>query len=256
MKGGATEFEQATIWGTRNVIDASLSHAVKRLVYVSSLSVLDHAGHETGNPVTEASPLEPEPLNRGTYTRTKLEAENMVLDAIRNRGLPAVIIRPGQIFGPGAEKVTPNGVIQIAGRCIVAGSGTRRLPLVYRDDVVDALLLAADSDAAAGQIINIVDPTPIVQNEYLRQQRAFLGKLKIWRLPVGFLLLAGAGIEMLGKVLKRGVPLSPYKIRSLKPLSPFDVTAAERLLGWKPAIGVTEGMRRTFRADINQTRTG
>ena len=87
MKGGAAEFEQATVWGTRNIIDSCLAHGVRKLVYVSSLSVLDHASHVTGNPVTEQSPVEPYPLNRGTYTRTKLEAENMVLDAIRNRGL-------------------------------------------------------------------------------------------------------------------------------------------------------------------------
>ena len=48
----------------------------------------------------------------------------MVLDAAKNRGLAAVVIRPGQIFGPGAETVAPNGVIGIAGRWIVAGRGT------------------------------------------------------------------------------------------------------------------------------------
>ena len=44
--------------------------------------------------------------------------------------------------------------------------------------------------------------------------------------------------ELLGKAIKRSPPLSRYKIRSLKPLSPFDVTAAETLLGWKPSVGV------------------
>ncbi len=246
MKGGNAEFEQATIWGTRNVIDSSLSHGVKRLVYVSSMSVMDHAGHEDGKPVTEDSPLEPQPMNRGTYTRTKLEAENMVRDAMANRGLPAVVIRPGQIFGPGAEKVTPNGVINIAGVWIVAGSGKLRLPLVYRDDVVDALLLAAGSDKAVGHVVNIVDPAPITQNEYLERQRTALGRTRIWKVPTALLIAAGAGFELLGKALKRSPPLSRYKIRSLKPLSPFDVTAAETLLGWKPAVGVKEGLRRTF----------
>jgi predicted dehydrogenase/nucleoside-diphosphate-sugar epimerase len=246
MKGGAAEFEQATVWGTRNIIDSCLRHGARRLVYVSSLSVLDHAGHKTGVPVTENSPYEPWPKNRGTYTRTKLEAEQMMLAAIRDRALPAVIIRPGQIFGPGAEQVTPNGVIKIAGTWIVAGSGRRQLPLVYRDDVVDALLLAAKSERAVGHVVNIVDPTPIVQNEYLQHQRRVLGKTRIWKIPATCLLLAGAGIELLGKFLKRDVPLSRYKIRSLKPLSPFDVTAAETLLGWKPAVGVTEGLQRTF----------
>lgn len=246
MKGGAAAFEDATVWGTRNVVESCLRHKVGRLVYVSSLSVLDHAGHRTGVPVTEKSRMEPEPMNRGTYTRTKLDAEYTVLAAIRDRGLPAVIIRPGQIFGPGAEKVTPNGVIQIAGKWIVAGSGDRQIPLVYRDDVVDALLLAATSEKALGQIINVVDTTKIVQNEYLKQAKPALGKTGIVRFPLPLFMLAGMGIEMLGAALKRGVPLSRYKIRSLKPLAPFDVTAAGELLGWKPAVGVAEGLRRTF----------
>src|SRR5581483_3610873 len=118
MKGSAAEFEQGTIWGTRNVIQSCLKHGVKRLVYVSSLSVMDHAGHRTGDPVREDSTLEPYPQRRGAYTQTKLTAERMVLDAIERRGLPAVVIRPGQIFGPGAEAVPPNGVIAIGGRWI------------------------------------------------------------------------------------------------------------------------------------------
>jgi hypothetical protein len=156
MKGGKEEFEQGTIWGTRNVIDACVRHGAK-LVYVSSMSVADHAGHATGTPVTESSPYEPYPDRRGVYTQTKYRAEQMVLEAIRDHGLRAVIVRPGQIFGPGAEHVTPNGVIGLAGRWIVAGNGERQLPLVYRDDVVDALILAERASGAEGQLINVVD---------------------------------------------------------------------------------------------------
>jgi 2-alkyl-3-oxoalkanoate reductase len=246
MKGGVSEFEQATVWGTRNIIESCLRHSTRRLVYVSSMGVLDHAGHKTGVPVTENSPYEPFPKNRGAYTRTKLEAEKMVADAMHQRALPAVIIRPGQIFGPGAEKVTPNGVINLAGRWIVAGSGHCKLPLVYRDDVVDALVLASTSEKAVGHIINVVDTTPIDQNEYLRHQRQALGTTRISKVPATLLLLAGFGIELLGKFLKRDVPLSRYKIRSLKPLYPFNVKAAETLLDWKPAVGVKEGLQRTF----------
>lgn len=246
MKGSKEEFEQGTIWGTRNVIEACLRHRVKRLVYVSSLSVLDHAGHASGAPVTEDSPFEQFPNKRGAYTRAKLEAERMVLDAIRDRGLPAVILRPGQIFGPGAERVPPNGVIEIAGQWIVAGRGSRALPLVYRDDVVDALLLAAASSRAMGRILHIVDPTEIDQNEYLRHCGAALHNVKIRRAPVFVLSLVATGVEALGAVLKREVPLSRYRIRSLKPLSPFDVSQARDILGWAPAVGIQEGLRRTF----------
>jgi predicted dehydrogenase/nucleoside-diphosphate-sugar epimerase len=246
MKGPKEEFEQGTVWGTRNMIDACLRNHVKRLVYISSMSVLDHASHVTGVPVTETSPYEPFPDNRGAYTQTKLRAEQMVLDAIKDKGLPAVILRPGQIFGPGAEQVTPNGVIGIAGQWIVAGAGKRKLPLVYRDDVVDAMLLAATSESAKGALINIVDPTDIDQNQYLRQCAPYLKRAKIRRVPVWFLMCAAVGIEMLGKILKRGVPLSRYRIRSLNPLNPFDVSRAKLLLGWSPVVGVKEGMSRTF----------
>src|SRR3546814_503461 len=113
MRGSAGDFEAGTVWGTRNVVRACREHGVRKLVYVSSMGVLDHAGRKPGMAVTEDYPVEPHPDLRGAYTRTKLAAEREVLDAIRDHALPAVIIRPGQIFGPGAERSTPNGVVSL-----------------------------------------------------------------------------------------------------------------------------------------------
>jgi predicted dehydrogenase/nucleoside-diphosphate-sugar epimerase len=245
-KGGMAEFEQGTVWGTRNVIESCIKHQVKRLIYVSSLSVLDHAGHRTGDPVTEYSRREPYPQRRGAYTQTKVAAEQMVLDAVAKRGLPAVILRPGQIFGPGAETTVPNGVISIAGRWIVAGDGKRNLPLVYCDDVVDALIAAAEREEAVGKILNLVDPTPLDQNQYLRHAREALEDIPVWKVPIFVLMTAALGIEILGALLKRSVPLSRYRIRSLKPLYPFDTSAADHCLGWTPRLGTSEGLKRTF----------
>jgi nucleoside-diphosphate-sugar epimerase len=157
-----------------------------------------------------------------------------------------VVIRPGQIFGPGAERVTPNGVIGIAGQWLVAGNGDRPLPLVYRDDVVDALLRAETADKAPGHVINVVDAAEVRQNEYLRAAAPALSGIKVWRMPLPVLMMLASGVELLGRILKRNVPLTRYRIRSLKPLWPFDTTKAETLLGWTPAVGVREGLRRTF----------
>ncbi|MEO7679931.1 MAG: NAD-dependent epimerase/dehydratase family protein, partial [Sphingomonas sp.] len=158
MRGGPNDFEAGTVWGTRNVVDACLKHHSRKLVYVSSLSVLDHAGRDPAIAMNETSSFEPWPEKRGSYTQTKLTAEAMVSDAIRDHALPAVIIRPGQIIGPGAERVTPNGTLAIAGRWIAVGAPSQSLPLVYVDDVVDALLLASSEPAAVGRIFNVVDP--------------------------------------------------------------------------------------------------
>jgi predicted dehydrogenase/nucleoside-diphosphate-sugar epimerase len=245
MKGWREDFEAGTIWGTYNIVDACLKYGVKRLIYVSSCSVLDHAGHADGIPVNEESDLEPHPEWRGIYTQTKLQAERIVADAIRDRGLPAVIVRPGQIFGPGAEKVAPNGVIGLAGRWICAGNGQRLLPLVYVEDVVDGLIAAEYAPDAPGQTIHLIDPTPVTQNHYLRWCKPASGT-PVTRVPISILMTAGWMCEKMGAVLKRPLPLSRYRVRSLKPLSPADISRARQILGWSPRVGVFKGLEATF----------
>lgn len=247
MRGSARDFEAGTVWGTRNIVAACRKQATARLVYVSSLSVFDHAGRIEGSTLDEHAALEPHPQLRGAYTRTKLAAERMVLDAVRDHALPAVVIRPGQIFGPGAERVTPNGTLALAGRWIAVGPATQTLPLVYVDDVVDALLLAADAPDAVGRVFNVVDPQEIPQQAYLDRCRAALGsELRIVRVPRWVFLCLGFAVELLGRLLRREVPLTRYRVRSLRPLAGFDGRAARSGLGWAPLTGVARGLDITF----------
>ncbi len=247
MRGGAESFRAGTTVAVRNVIESCLKHHTQRLVYVSSLSVMDHAGRPDDRVLREDSPYEPLPGLRGLYTQTKLDAERAVLDAIATRALPAVMLRPGQIFGPGAERVPPNGVIALAGRWLLVGSGQLSLPLVYVDDVVDALVLAGSRADVAGKTFNIVDTAPLSQNEYVAAYRAKLGSAaKVMRVPTGVMMFLAWGVELLGKMLKRDVPLSRYRVRSLRPLANFDITAARTGLQWEPRVGIREGLRRTF----------
>jgi len=247
MRGGKEEFERGTVWGTRNVVEACLEHGVERLVYVSSLTVLDQAGHPTGTPVTEHSRLEPHPERRGSYTQTKLAAEAVVLEAVQNRRLPAVILRPGQIFGPGAETVSPAGAIGMAGRWIVVGNGGHHLPLVYVDDVVDGLVAAATAPEAVGQVIQLVDPAPVTQREFVEIARRGRPSLQATYVPRWFMMGAARAVEILGSLLKRDMPLSRYRVASLKPPYPFDVSAAQRYLAWTPRVGTRGGLEQTYR---------
>lgn len=247
MKGGNFEFNSGTIWGTRNVIDSCERHGVRLLVHVSSMSVLDHAGHQPGVPVNESSPYEPFPQQRGLYTKTKLEAEKMVLQAVADRRIHAVVLRPGQIYGPGVEHVPPSGTIGIGGRWLVVGSGDRHVPLVYIDNVVDALMLAASKDLPNGSIFQLVDPEGMRQRDYVDYVRRSGRPVRVSYVPAWFLKLAGFGVEMLGKVLKRPVPLTPYRVRSITPLWPCDCTAAHMGLGWQPRFSIQEGMALTFK---------
>jgi 2-alkyl-3-oxoalkanoate reductase len=243
MRGSADDYQAGTIWGTRNVLSACERFSAERLVYVSSMSVFDHAGVDRSKDVVEESSLEPKPQLRGLYTQTKLAAENMVRAAIDAGKVKAVIIRPGQIFGPGTERVTPNGVIGFGSHWVVVGSGRRTLPLVHIDDVIDALLLSAQNEAAVGQTLNIVDRVRVTQNQYLEMVGVKSLGIKVIRIPNFIMLGLSAMVEVLGRLVRREMPLSRYRIRSIRPLPPMDMSRAERL-GWKPRVGVMAGLSR------------
>jgi len=243
--GSREDYQSGTIWGTRNVVQSALRHGVKKLIYVSSLSVLDYVRLSTGARVDESTPLELYPEKRGLYAQTKLEAERYVLDATA-QGLATVILRPGQIFGPGAKHVPPYGTFALGNRWIVMGRGKMKLPLVYVDDVVDALLLAAESKDAIGQIIQLVDDETVNQKQYLSFCRPSLPGMKVTYVPLPVLYCAAVGLEVVGRLLRRNVPLTIYRLRSLKSWLQFDCGAARQKLRWTPRTGVREGLKKTF----------
>jgi predicted dehydrogenase/nucleoside-diphosphate-sugar epimerase len=246
MRGhGWAEFEAGTVCGTSNVVRSCLKHDVERLVHVSSVTVLDYAGQPPRAVVDENAPLEPHPEKRGSYTRAKLLAERIVVDASRQRGLPAVVVRPGQIFGPGCESVAPYGTIALGGRWIGIGSGRLKLPLVHVNDVVEGLLAAASRPDVCGCIFHLVDSTPVSQRHYIaRCQDEAKGALRVNYVPRTALLAAGAALDLMGGLLRQNLPLTCYRVRSIKELT-FDCSAARRQLGWEPMTDV-RGLSTSF----------
>lgn len=239
MRGGWPEHESATVRGTGHVVDACLRHFVHKLVHISSMSVLDFAGTEL---LDEEAPYEPRPEERGAYTRAKLEAERIVLGAVTERGLPAVVLRPGQIFGRRLPLVTAAVARRLAGRYLVLGDGEVRLPLVYIDDVVDAVLQAADGALAAGEVIQLVDRDTPTQNEVL----ALLNG-DVVRVPRALLFWGGRLSEPLAAAAGRRSPVSQYRFESALAKRRF-ASARAALLGWEPRVGVRAGIDAERRA--------
>jgi len=84
--------------GTRTMVEASLSAGVSRFVYISSVHALPERPH--GEVVVEGTQFTPE-QQVGAYAKSKAEATQIVFDAQRERGLPAVVLYPSGICGPG-----------------------------------------------------------------------------------------------------------------------------------------------------------
>ncbi len=247
VRGSADDFYRGTVAGTRNVVNACLEHGVAKLVYVSSLSVLSAATMKADSVVTEDWPYEPTPNRRGQYTITKLEAERIVRKATETLKLPAVILRPGLVFGPGNNLLGPSVGIRMGQRLIVLGDGRVVLPLVYVEDLADGIVGASDRPVFDGSIFHLVDDARVTQSEVIRRFRETTGqKLGVWYFPLMLLYPAAFGVELLAKVLGRGAPLSIYRVRSARACPIFDCQAARERLGWVPSRGVEQGLRETL----------
>jgi nucleoside-diphosphate-sugar epimerase len=250
MKGSAHDHERGTVCGTQNIVDSVLRHNVQRLVYISSLSCLHAAVAGRGSVVTEDWPVEPYPAKRGAYSQAKTEAERIVRDAVRDRHLPAVLLRPGRVFGPGMTLLTPEVARRIGNFFVILGDGTHELPLVYVEDVVNAIVLAAENTKFDGRVFHVVDRTHVTQNQLvsdyiLKNAR----KAKVLHVPVAALYSLAALLEVLSKVLRRSVPLSIYKVKSALARMQFDCSRAEKELGWQPRVGIASGLRETLAAE-------
>ena len=105
---------------------ACSTHAVPRLVYMSSLSVLHAAAALEGQVITEDVAAGAEAGRTWSlHPLASWRPSSTSVEAARTRGLPVVILRPAEIIGPGATFLTA-GVAQRAGRTLVVlGNGRR-----------------------------------------------------------------------------------------------------------------------------------
>ena len=156
------DYYAVNVTGTEHVCQAALEAGVRRLVHISSAMVYNMA---MGRAVTEDDPLEPldEP-----YSLTKAQGDMLVQRLIDEEDLPAVIIRPGTLIGPGDRLNFGRMADRVrGGKGIIIGSGNNAVPLVYVTDMVQGLLLAMDNEHAVGQAYNIGNDLMITQKVFL-----------------------------------------------------------------------------------------
>jgi nucleoside-diphosphate-sugar epimerase len=197
-----------------------------------------------GRPVDERWPLMP---TGNPYSDTKIAAEQLVLAAHAAGELPCTIIRPSDIYGPGCRPwvLQPLAMIR-KGLFLLPERGKGLFCPVYVDDVVDAVVRAAESEAGCGQIFQVGGEACVTAEEYFGHFYRMLGKPgppRSFSTPVAVAIAetARVGFRLLGKPteLGRGVMVMLAKKRT------FSNAKARTLLGWAPRVPLEEGMRRT-----------
>ena len=125
---------------TAAVMEAALAHHIPRVVYTSSVATLlplDHGASDETHPATPAQAT-------GIYKQSKVVAERLVEQMVRERGLPAVIVNPSTPIGPRDVHPTPPGRILVeAANGKMPAYVDSGLNLVHVEDVARGHLLAA-----------------------------------------------------------------------------------------------------------------
>jgi dihydroflavonol-4-reductase len=133
------EIIRTNLEGTRCLMEEALRAGVERIVYTSSVATLEVQGDL---PAGETRPL-PEDKAIGTYKKSKVLAERLVEEMVRQHRLPAVIVNPSAPIGPRDVKPTPTGRIIVESACgRMPGFVDTGLNLVHVDDVASGHLAA------------------------------------------------------------------------------------------------------------------
>jgi nucleoside-diphosphate-sugar epimerase len=164
-KGGAEEYREVYLNGTRNLIEWLAAAPPKKFVYTSSTSVY---GQTDGSAVKESSPTDPQ-----TETgKLLIETERILAEAAGKKILPAVILRVAGIYGPDRGHFFQQYLKDAAK---IPGKGDRFINMIHRDDLIGIILVALKS-GRPGEIYNAVDDEPVAQIHFFRWLSETLGK--------------------------------------------------------------------------------
>lgn len=232
-------FERSNITGTENMLRATAEAGVARFVHLSSIAVF---GLAPSGEVTDQSPRQ---HSGDPYCDTKLDAEELAFRYQRGGRLPITILRPSAVYGPGSThwSVIPLKRIK-KGKMFVFDGGRGLLNYVYIDNLVDAILLAAEDDRAIGDAF-IVNDGAATWLEYFSAYARMAGKNSVRSIP-----LWAAKLWVRGRNLLAALRGEPYRLHAnalgfLVAKASFRQTHIEEKLGHRSRIGLEEGLRRT-----------
>ncbi|HEX4717393.1 MAG TPA: NAD-dependent epimerase/dehydratase family protein [Thermoleophilaceae bacterium] len=235
----ASDYHAIHVEGTRLLLERSEQAPLERFVHCSTTGVLGITGDGGAD---ESAPYAP----TNAYEATKAEAERLVLAAARD-GLPAVVVRPGLVYGPGDLHLLPffRSVLRRQFRPI--GRRPVWLHPIYIDDMTDALLRCGQSGAAVGECFHVAGQEPVSLGG-LAEAIARAGGTRVprGRIPLTAALAVAAVGDRLPPNLKKSAPLTSSRLDFLTHSRVYDVTKAERVLGFAASTDLTTGTARSM----------
>ena len=215
------DFIAVNALGTANMLQAARAEGVNKFVQVSTSEVYGTAQYV---PIDENHPQ----VAQSPYSASKIAADKMAESFYRSFGLPVVIVRPFNTYGPrqSARAVIPTIIIQaLRSRTVRLGNINTRRDLNFVGDTTAGMISAALSDKTVGQTINLATGKDYTIEELVEIVSKILGK------------------KLIIQTEKRIVRPSKSEVRRLQ----GDFALAKELFGYAPKHTIAAGLKKTIR---------
>lgn len=236
------EFRGANVVGVRNLLEAADEAGVELFVHISSTDVYGHPDRV----VDESAPFR----RRGwPYGDTKIEAEELLWEFVREHALRATVVRPASLYGPRSQSFVVEALELLRDRQLpLVGPADRAAGLVEVTNAVDAILLIASSERSVGRAYNVTDGSRVTWQAYFERLAEVAGvpPPRRFRLPRSAAYAAAWAVERAYRALRlrSRPPLTRLMVELLATEQGFSNARLETELGYRPRVDFDEGMRR------------
>jgi nucleoside-diphosphate-sugar epimerase len=231
---------RVNVLATRNLIAAAEKHKVRRFVQISSIVAY---GNSAEGELNEEQPVH---ADGGSYVLTKLASEHAVLAATANSPMELVIIRPGDVYGPGSRPwvILPIEAIN-KGQFMLPAKGQGFFRPIFISDLIRGIALAVSTKEAAGEIFNLSCEGYMTTAEFFSHHYQWMNKRGPLKVSTGLAMFAASVATKLAQMTGGVNEASIATIAQLCTKSWFSIAKAERVLGWKPEVSFEDGMQQS-----------
>jgi nucleoside-diphosphate-sugar epimerase len=233
-------YHEVNVGGTKIALEEALRAGARKFIYCSTCGVHGNIDFPPGG--------EDAPIHAADYyQQTKYLAEPLVQEYHQKGLLQTCILRPAAIYGPGDPERFYLIFKRVAsGTFPIFGNGKTFYHPLYIDSLVDAFVLAMAEGKGEGQAYLIADEDYVEIETLVRKVAQALGvRVKVPHFPVWPLVVAGHICEKLCRPFGITPPIFPRRVDWYRQNRAFKIDKAKRELGYRPTIGLDEGLRRT-----------
>lgn len=222
--------------GTRAVVAAAAAAGVRRVVHLSSVVV---HGYDLPAWVDEDHPVT---LTGDAYVDTKIAGEQVVLAAHARGEIEVVVIRPGDVYGPGSRPwvVLPLTYLK-AGQAVLPARGRGVCSHVHVDNLVDGLVRAIEVPRAAGHVLHVTDGVATTWGHYLGELGRLVGR-KPRCLPTPVAIALASAVGRAERARRRDSELCAASMRLLARTGSYRIERARDVLGYTPTVDLETGL--------------